>query len=155
MVITAIAISLMMGFWGDVNRQIFSKQRESIAHSQLNSISTKIYNNLRKSPGILQHHATGITFIHNVTKDTLQYEFLENRLTLNNKESLDPISPFFISNFEISPINKSAKKQRELLQIQIIIEDGNENKYSANLMVSVNTFESEVNEKENLDKWNF
>ncbi len=156
MVVGATIISLAFGFWGSLNKQVFSGQKQNIHQAELINLAGKLTSQLRRSPAVLAWHDHGITFIEYKTEDTLVYEFYENTLNLNDTIQVGPKDPVFVSEFTVTTPVDELKPDKALLAIQTAINDGRGNVYSLESMVTVKMAKDAFDDKyESLNKWNF
>ena len=154
---TSVIITVILSTWNNFNRHVFSQRRRSILRTEIKLISSTLTSQLRRSPGVIAYHSSGITYISPNNGDTIAYEFYTEELLKNDKPIRFVAQNAYINEFVVQEAEQNIENN-ELILLSLFLElmDDFDNRISINSTVAVKMLdEYEAAEEEELSKWNF
>ena len=153
---TSVIITVILSTWNNFNRHVFSQRRKSILRTEIKLISSTLTSQLRRSPGVIAYHSSGITYISPNNRDTIAYEFYTEELLKNDKSIRFVAQNAYINEFIVKEVEQNIENNElKLLSLFIKIMDDFDNQVSINSTVAVKMLNEYEVEEEELSKWNF
>jgi hypothetical protein len=153
---TSVIITVILSTWNNFNRHVFSQRRKSILRTEIKLISSTLTSQLRRSPGVIAHHPSGITYISPNNRDTIVYEFYAEELLKNDKPIRFVAQNAYINEFVVEEAEQNIENNElKLLSLFIELMDEFDNRVSTNSTVAVKMLDEYEAEEDELNKWNF
>jgi Tfp pilus assembly protein PilE len=153
---TSVIVTVVLSSWNNFTRHVFSQRRKSILRTEIKLISSTLASQLRRSPGIIAYHSSGITYISPTSEDTIAYEFNSEELLKNDKPIRFVAQNAYISEFIVEEAEQNMENNElKLLSFFIELMDDFDNRVSINSSVAVKILNEYEAAEEELNRWNF
>lgn len=156
-VMTTILVVIIFNTWTNFNTHVVNNKRKSLLHGEIRQVANSLKLRLRRSPGILSWHQSGITYISPIKGDTITYEYYYEELLKNDVPVPLVSQNAYISQFEIMEKEEfNEDHDFTILSLSITIADDFSNEINKEFAVAVKILSDQYDdEDEELTKWNF